>query len=250
MRHKGLFVLALFLIMPITVFANSLITKEAIVVESFDGEGVTLNYGTDQPVIWKARGSKFSAEGYPRSAYANAFPEELFGKKPDNAGELNSFGVMGSFTRKGFNYLEIVPGKGQGEDWQEEPLVLPGKVEYFDLWVWGSNFDYSLELHLIDHTGILHRLDMGSIKHVGWKHMYIKIPTSIKQTQDHVPFYKGLRVTRLVVRTDPKEKVDQFFVYFDQMKVLTDTHIFSFDGMDLSNPKKIQEIFGNEGGEN
>ncbi len=88
MRHKGLFLLALLLIMPITVFAattnaaDSLITKEAIVVESFDGEGLTNNGATGNPVIWKTVGSKFSTEGYPKAAYANAFPEDLFGKFP------------------------------------------------------------------------------------------------------------------------------------------------------------------------
>ncbi|MGL1894101.1 MAG: flagellar filament outer layer protein FlaA [Spirochaetaceae bacterium] len=244
MRQKGLCLLVLFIIMPITVFADSLITKEAIVVETFDGEGLTNNQGTGNPVIWKVRGSKFSTEGYPKKAFANAFPEDLFGKNPENAADLNSLAVLGSFTRKGFNYLEMVPGEGEGEEWNAEPLVLPGKIEYFDLWLWGSNYDYSLELHIVDFQGIVHVIEMGSIKHIGWKHMYVKIPAHIKQTKQYLPFFEGLKLTKLVVRTDPKERVDLFYLYIDQLKVLTDTHIFNFDGEDLTNKAKIDEIWG------
>jgi len=244
MRQKGLFILALLLIMPITVFADSLITKEAIVVESFDGEGLTNNGATGNPVIWKANGSKFSTEGYPKAAYANAFPEDLFGKYPENAADLNSFAVLGSFTRKGYNYIEIIPGEGSGDEWRAEPLMLPGKVEYFDLWFWGSNFDYTLEMHVVDFQGIIHVIEMGSVKHIGWKHLYVKIPTSIKQTKQYLPFFEGLKLTKLVVRTDPDEKVDLFYMYIDQLKVLTDTHVNSFDGEDLTSKDKIEEIWG------
>lgn len=244
MRQKGLLLLALFLIMPITVFADSLITKEAIVVESLDGEGLTNNDATGNPVIWKAVGSKFTTEGYPKSAYANAFPEDLFGKAPENEADLNSFAIMGSFTRKGYNYLEIIPGEGEGEEWRAEPLQLPGKVEFFDLWVWGSNFDYTLAMIIVDYQGIVHTIDIGSIKHVGWKHLYVKIPSHIKQTKSHIPLFEGIKLTKLVVRTDPEERVDLFYLYIDQLKVLTDTHNFTYDGQELESQKKIDEIFG------
>ncbi|MBN2617443.1 MAG: flagellar filament outer layer protein FlaA [Spirochaetales bacterium] len=244
MRQKGLFLLALFLIMPITVFADSLITKEAIVVESFDGEGLTNNGATGNPVVWKVFGSKFITTGYPKQAYANAFPEDLFGKNPENEADLKSFAILGSFTRKGYNYLEIMPGEGTGTDWKAEPLMLPGKVEFFDLWVWGSNFDYTLEMHVVDYQGIVHVIEMGSIKHIGWKHLYVKIPAHIKQTKQYLPFFEGLKLTKLVVRTDPEERVDQFYLYIDQLKVLTDTHIYNFDGEDLTNKAKIEEIWG------
>ena len=244
MRQKGLFILALFTIMPITVFADSLITKEAVVVEAFDGEGLTNNGATGNPVIWKAIGSKFITDGYPKQAYANAFPEDLFGKDPDNEADLNSFALLGSFTRKGFNYLEIVPGEGVGEEWVAQPLMLPGKIEFFDLWLWGSNFNYTLEMHVVDYQGIVHVIDMGSIKHIGWKHLYVKIPNHIKQSKQYLPFFEGLKLTKLVVRTDPEERVDLFYLYIDQLKVLTDTHIFNFDGENLTNPKKVAEIWG------
>ncbi len=244
MRQKGLFIMALFIIMPIAIFADSLITKEAIVVETFDGEGLTNNRSTGNPVIWKAVGSKFSTEGYPKTAFANAFPEDLFGKDPENQADLNSFAILGSFTRKGYNYLEIIPGEGDGDSWKAEPLMLPGQVEFFDLWVWGSNFDYTLEMHVVDFQGIVHVIEIGSIKHIGWKHLFVKIPSSIKQTKQYLPFFEGIKLTKLVVRTDPEERVDLFYLYIDQLKVLTDTHINNFDGQNLTNKKKIEEIWG------
>ncbi len=244
MRQKSLFILAMCLIMPITAFADSLITKEAIVVESFDGEGLTNNGGSGNPVIWKAEGSKFSTEGYPKSAYANAFPIDLFGASPENEADLNSFALLGSYTRKGYNYLAMIPGAGEGDEWVADPLVLPGKVEYIDLWVWGSNFNYSLEVHIIDFEGIVHVLELGSLKHSGWKHLYVKVPSSIKQSRQYLPYFAGLKLTKLVVRTDPEERVDQFYLYIDQLKVLTDTHVSNFDGNDLTSQDKIDEIWG------
>lgn len=243
MRQKGLFILALFLIMPITVFADSLITKEAVVVEAFDGEGLTNNLETGNPVIWKVRGSNFSTEGYPKIAYANAFPEDLFGEDPENEADLHCFGIKGSFTRKGYNYLEIIPGEGEGESWVEQPLMLPGKIEFFDLWVWGSNYDYSIELHVVDYQGIVHLIEIGSIKHIGWKHLYVAIPKTIKQSKQYLPFFEGLKLTKLVVRTDPEEKVDMFTLYIDHLKVITDRHIKNFDGYDLSTTSKDQTVW-------
>lgn len=246
MKQKGLFILALFIIMPIAVYAagDSLITKEAIVVESFDGKGLTNNGSTGNPVIWKTFGSKFSTKDYPKEAYANAFPEDLFGKNPENEADLNSYAVLGSFNRKGYNYIEIIPGEGEGEEWKATPLMLPGKVEFFDLWLWGSNFNYTLELHVLDFQGIVHVIDMGSIKHIGWKHMYVRIPNAIKQTKQYLPFFEGIKLSKLVVRTDPEERVDLFYLYIDQLKVLTDTHIPNFDGEGLTSKKKIDEIWG------
>lgn len=243
MRQKGLFILALLLIMPITVFADSLITKEAIVVEAFDGEGLTNNEATGNPVIWKTIGSKFSTEGYPVSAYANAYPADLFGKFPENAADLFCYGILGSFTRTGYNNIEIIPGEGQGDEWKAEPLMLPGKIEYIDLWVWGSNYNYTLDLIVKDYRGIDHIIEMGSIKHIGWKHLYVKIPTNIPQTKEKLPMFQGLKLTKLVIRTDPKEKVDRFAIYFDQLKVITDTYNSSFDGDDLDGRNKEDEIF-------
>ncbi len=40
--------------------------------------------------------------------------------------------------------------------------------------------------------------------------------------------------------TRPEEKVDNFYIYFDQIKVLTDIFISRFDGDNLANQESVQ----------
>jgi len=42
----------------------------------------------------------------------------------------------------------------------------------------------------------------------------------------------------------PTERVDNFFIYFNQLKVLTDTFETLFDGNDLADPVRVQELWG------
>ena len=46
-----------------------------------------------------------------------------------------------------------------------------------------------------------------------------------------------------MVWTLPHERVDDFFIYIDHMKTLTDTFVVRFDGDDLSDAEKINEIW-------
>jgi hypothetical protein len=44
------------------------------------------------------------------------------------------------------------------------------------------------------------------------------------------------------------EQVNNFYIYFDQLKVLTDTFETRYDGEELADPKKVQELWS--GGDN
>ncbi|MDR0453091.1 MAG: flagellar filament outer layer protein FlaA [Treponema sp.] len=48
--------------------------------------------------------------------------------------------------------------------------------------------------------------------------------------------------------TGPMEQVNNFYIYFDQLKVLTDTFETRYDGEELADPKKVQELWS--GGDN
>jgi len=109
----------------------------------------------------------------------------------------------------------------------------------------------------MDYRGITHRFDMiaigdkrnvGSIKFSGWRNMYVDIPPAVKQSQVYKPNYAGLKFLKIVIRTDPRENVENFYVYIDNLKVLSDFHESFFDGFELSSPEKITEIWGAEGG--
>jgi hypothetical protein len=52
-----------------------------------------------------------------------------------------------------------------------------------------------------------------------------------------------LLLTKIVVRTEPTERVDGFFTYFDQLKVLSDVHQSPFDGKPMLSPDFINKYF-------
>jgi hypothetical protein len=262
MKRGSLFILGLVLlvILPVgSAFGDERTLKlESRVIESFDAPGdITFEDGTT--VNWQIRGSKFSTEGFPKMVYApNTWPIDLFGKNPEDRDTLQALGVNGRFDRQGYNTIEIIPGEGEGDDWVERALQLPGRIKMFDFWVWGSNYNYSIEVHFMDYRGITHRFEMiptgldkrypGSINFSGWRNMYIDIPSYVKQSQTYKPNYAGLRFLKIVIRTHPEEAVDNFYVYVDNLKVLTDFHESFFDGFELASDKTIAEIWGTEGG--
>lgn len=222
---------------------------ESITIESFDDpeERVWIENGKEnrEKRLWMLQGSKFATKdgdiSYPRKAFPEIWPAALFDTNPDGL-KLRSLGVEGKFDRKGFNYIEIYPAR-EGKDGKLEPygLPLPGITKMIDLWVWGSMFKYELEVHIRDSRGIPYVLPMGSLAYQGWKNLKADVPTYIPQLQAYVPRYLGLTLTKFVLRTDPAERVDHFYVYFDQLKTLTDMHQNPFDGRDLIKPAFIEK---------
>jgi hypothetical protein len=71
----------------------------------------------------------------------------------------------------------------------------------------------------------------------------VNIPTSIPQESRTVPHRQGLRLVMFRLWTIPKERVDGFQIYFDQIKLLTDTFEYLFDGDDLADPDRIKDLW-------
>ena len=73
----------------------------------------------------------------------------------------------------------------------------------------------------------------------------MQIPSWIPQEVRYVPQYKGLELVKIVLWTRPYEKVDRFFVYFDEIKVTTDVFEQPFDGELLANPERVEQLWSN-----
>lgn len=242
-----------------SVFADEVTaTLVSKVLESFDGDLSEDPKDDYRTTDWIVRGSKFAtiekaSDGseirYPLMAYATTYPNDLFGPNPADKENLKVIGIHGKFDRKGHNFIEIIPATTlSDEEWDYNPLQIPGRVKYLDLWVWGANYDFTLEVHIRDWQGIPYVLQIGSLAFKGWKNLFIEIPHAIPQADIKVPSYKQLEITKFVIWTNPNERVADFYVYLDHIKVLTDLHETQFDGIDLTYPDKIQEIWQNSGG--
>ncbi|MBN2050813.1 MAG: flagellar filament outer layer protein FlaA [Spirochaetales bacterium] len=243
MKRGSLLFLCLLLLfgvlLPVFVTADEVTENlESRILESFDPETRT----TD----WYVRGSKFITEDYPKITYADAWPEALFGRNRDE-NELQVLGVNAKFDRMGYNYLEFIPVK-EGEDGELEanPIPIPGRAKQIDLWIWGSMYDYYMEVHISDYRGVVWVIHLGSINYRGWRNLRADIPHYIPQSETYVPHRQGLALEKLVLWTKPTERVADFYMYIDQIKILTDMFESRFDGDDLTWPEKMEEMWGEE----
>ena len=235
----GLFILmSILLVLPV---AADEITENlmSVVLDDFD---------TPDQSNWIAVGSKFATEGFPKIAFPTAWPEALYGANKEG-NDYKVLGVWGKFDRQGYNYIELIPDRKNDKD-EYIGIPIPGRIKMLDLWVWGSQYDFYMEAHLMDYRGFTHVLNLGSIKHEGWKNLRSYIPSSVPQGRRYVPQLEPLHLTKLVIWTKPWERVDNFYIYIDYLKILSDMFITRFDGQDLAKPENVEKIWGsnNDGG--
>ena len=141
-------------------------------------------------------------------------------------------------------YIEIIPAaKDSTGKLQPTTLPLPGHAQSIDCWVWGSNYNYTLDIYIRDYQGIDHVLHMGSLRFAGWKDLSAPISGAIPQSRMYIPRYAGLELTKMVIRTAPDEKVDDFYFFVDEINVLTDLSTQRFDGEDLADPDTLNNLW-------
>lgn len=156
-------------------------------------------------------------------------------------------GVKAAFKTMGYNFIEIRPPVYKAElypqlqDFFPTPIPnpnnhrfipLPGELKSIDVWIAGRNFRYNLEIHLLDFNGFVYALDMGKINFPGWRNLSRIIPIYIPQEEQYIPKEKPLKFIKYVLRADPYERANKFYIYFDQMKVITDLYVVRYDGID------------------
>jgi hypothetical protein len=217
---------------------ESTVNYESIILDSFDG---------DSAYIWKVDASKFATktdeDTFPKISYVSTWPSALFGANRQGL-DLRSLGVWGRFDRRGYNWIDVYPVDAEGgEDAGPAEIPMPGRVQYVDVWVWGSNLNYYVEAFIRDHLGVVHVLNLGNLGYQGWKNLRAYIPTSIPQAKRVLPRLAPLSFVKLRVWTQPREPVSNFYVYFDQLKVLSDTFESIYDGDELADPERVQELW-------
>jgi hypothetical protein len=242
----GLILLVCAMVVP--GFSDELtVNSESFIIESFDG-GTAHEWSIGGKTIssefsWRLEPGKFSAEGYPKLNSVAAWPQALFGTNRQG-NDYRALGILGNFLRQGYNWIDIyaVASDADGEEGPFE-IPLPGRIQYLDLWVWGSNYNFYVDAYVRDYQGIVHVLRMGDIAYKGWKNLRVAVPPSIRQSKRVLPNFAGLRFVKFRLWTRPNEILGDFYVYLDQFKVLTDTFESFYDGDDLADPERVQELW-------
>jgi len=242
MRQTSFKILCLIVWACIVVFSgysdDVFISLESRILESFNGDD-------DASYVWRTDTSRFITEGFPRVSYIDAWPVSLFGYARDSNNPLRSFGINGRFDRMGYNWIDVFPVSASDPDGGAVEIPIPGRVQSLDMWVWGANLRYYIEVFLRDYRGVVHTLRLGDISYQGWRNLRVGIPTSIPQARRTLPSYAGLTFVKFRIWTQPVERVDDFYVYFKQLKILTDMYENLFDGNELADPDNVNRLWNN-----
>jgi hypothetical protein len=245
-------ILACVIVMP-AIGDGQTVDLTSIVLESFNGDtNHEWNDGRrprSYEFSWALSASKFATRNtdndgnevvFPQSAYVKAWPIAVFGFNRD---DLKSLGIRGRFDRQGYNWIDVYPVSGMGNDAKPFEIPMPGRVRYLDLWVWSANVDLYIDAMVRDYQGIVHTIHFGNIAHTGWKNLRANIPNNVRQEKRVLPSHAGLTFVKFRIWTQPIEKVGDFYIYFKQLKALTDTFETMFDGDALADPDLIPGLW-------
>lgn len=248
-RRLGLCLVVL-LVLPGLAFAQQRSTTNvrSQILETFDDPAES---------EWALFTNRFTADGFPQLGFIRTFPEALYRVEPEDR-ELRALGIQGAFRRQGYNYIEIVPVTTDADGEQvPRSIDIPGRARSIDVWVWGSNFDYFMDIHIRDYRGMVHVLNLGNLNYRGWANLRVTIPSSIPQTSQYVAQLgpdgefvsdlRGLQIVKMVLWTRPGEHVGGFYLYLDEIKVETDIYRDPFDGEELRTAESVQQLW-EEGG--
>lgn len=122
-------------------------------------------------------------------------------------------GVKVSYLRRGVNSFGVVPVK---------PLPIPGIAKTISVWVAGRNTENELTVILMDYFNQPKELYLGSLNFSGWKKLTVAIPPEIVQRDYHYPNVSGLKFNGFRVHCDPEDTYGVYYVYFDDLRAVTD----------------------------
>ena len=229
---KVLISLGCLFVIGLPVFAQpSSKSIETFVLDNFDNAGAQ-NYsykGKSLNWDWSVQTSRFVAEGYPKTGYFEGIPNSLKQLRRGDEGESKVFGVKIAYNRKGDNWFEVYPSK-DGKPY-EVPFV--GVVSQMDFWIWGANYNYYLEIMVRDANGTVHVLPAGSLCFQGWRNLVVNIPGWMVQHSQLRSGPANLRFVGYRVRSDAEEFVDNYIIYFDQIKYTSNSLSLIYDGYEL-----------------
>ncbi|TVR68961.1 MAG: flagellar filament protein FlaA [Spirochaetaceae bacterium] len=122
-------------------------------------------------------------------------------------------GVRTDFYRRGAATVSLRPVR---------PIAVPGIVKTLSVWVVGRNFNHRLSIVLEDYFGNINVLPMGRLNFSGWKQLTVAVPPTLMQRNPHYNTETGVRIRGFVIDTAIEETYGTYYVYFDDLRAVTD----------------------------
>ncbi len=102
------------------------------------------------------------------------------------------------------------------------PIPVAGLSKTISVWIAGRNFNHTLKILLDDYFGRPMELTVGKLTFMGWKKLTVAVPPSITQTDYHFTYKDGIKITGFKIECDPLEAMGTYYMYFDDIRVVTD----------------------------
>lgn len=169
------------------------------------------------------RSTMSSDEGYTTSrlftgnpAGKQAIPEEEGLNIPDKF----VLGTRVDFLRRGHNTFTIYPTR---------PIPIEGITKTISVWVAGRNFNHQVSILIQDFFGRNYEIYLGKLNFIGWKKLTVAIPpqsedgwSGVVQRNYHYNNKMGIKITGFRIDCDPMEAYGSYYVYFDDLRAVTD----------------------------
>ena len=122
-------------------------------------------------------------------------------------------GLKVSYYRRGLNMFTLYPVR---------PLPVEGITKTLSVWIVGRNMSHMLSIIISDYFGNRAEITMGKLNFSGWKKLTVAVPPSIVQRDFHYGDRMGIKVLGFRVETDPLESFGTYYIYFDDLRAMTD----------------------------
>ncbi|MDR2103983.1 MAG: flagellar filament outer layer protein FlaA [Treponema sp.] len=223
---KGLIITALLLCFSGFIFAQQ---NE---VGSTDAESIGVDAA--QQLLKEVSVDKFEHNGYWQSTIPSDvgyITSRLFGGGPSgkepipdeeglNIPDDYVLGCRVDFLHRGHTSFTVYPVR---------PIPIEGITKTISVWVAGRNYNHELKILIEDFFGRSFELYVGKLNYQGWKKLTVAIPpqaedgrNGIVQRNYHYNNQLGIKVTGLKVECDPAETYGSYYVYFDDLRAVTD----------------------------
>ncbi len=167
-------------------------------------------------------------EGGPAGKANEPLADERYIGIDPKIADKQVLGVRTDFFRRGHNEIFIMA---------KRPIPIEGITKTISVWVVGRNYNHTLKIILQDFFGQRFELPLGKLNFQGWKKLSVAIPpqnpdgrTGIVQRNYHYNNHLGIKVLGFKIECDPMEAFGVYYVYFDDLRAVTD--LFAEDDRD------------------
>ena len=164
-----------------------------------------------------------SDEGYSTSRLFSGNPSAKEPIPEEEGMEVPDKYVLGTrvdFLRRGYNSFTVYPIR---------PVPIEGITKTISMWIVGRNFNHEIKILIQDFFGRDYELYMGKLNFQGWKKLTVAIPPQaddgihgVVQRNYHYNNQMGIKVTGFRIDCDPMEAYGSYYLYFDDMRAVTD----------------------------